>query len=164
MAGEVAIRIPSPEARAAYLMLHSQEHHGYHARGRLLLRDFLDLAMLGQEPDGLDLRSALRLVSGPAQTRALAFLAAAADFGIPTPGIIFDPPQRAWSHRARNRLAGPLVHRQLTGSLGLARYEIGRLFRDRRRTYRLARSLAKLAEIGRKLMRKLDKFRDNVAG
>ena len=164
LAGGVAIRIPSPEARAAYLMLHSQEHHGYHAQGRLLLRDVLDLAMLGQGPDGLVFQSALRLVSGPAQTRALAFLAAAAEFGIETPGIIFDQPQKAWSRRARNRLAGPLVHRQLTGTLGLARYELGRLIRDRRRTFRLATSLTNPAVIGRKLLRKLDKLRDSVSG
>jgi hypothetical protein len=164
LVGGSEVGIPSPEVRAAYLLLHSQEHHAYFAQGRLLLRDLLDLAMLRREAGGINWGEVLRHIPERSQDCAMALLAAGADFGIPMSGITFSRPQRAWSERARRRLARPVVHRQLTAALSMARHETGRLIHDRYRTLRLARGLAHPSDLGRKLLKKLDKLRDRAAG
>ena len=156
--------IPSAEARVAYLLLHSQEHHGYFAQSRLLLRDLLDLAMLARAETNLDWGAALGHIPEPSRDRAAALLAAGARFGIEMPGINFSSPQRAWAEVARKRLMRPVFHRQLTAAAGLARYELDRIFTDRQRTLRLAKSIAEPRMLGRKILRKLGKLRDRAAG
>lgn len=158
-----AIRIPAAEVRAAYLLLHSQFHHAYHAQGRLLLRDLLELGML-QSHAHADFAAALALVPAASKAPAGALLAAAEDLGVPMPGIIFDPAQRRWAARARQRLMRPVFHRQLTGALAFAGYEARRLVLDPRRTLRLAKGLATPAHARRKLLKKISKFRDRGTG
>lgn len=163
-AGGVEVSIPSAEVCVAYLLLHSQEHHAYFAQGRLLLRDLLDLAMLARRQEIPDWSAVLRHVPERAQDRAAALLAAGAQFGVPMPGIIISPPQRAWAELARNRLLQPVFHRQLTAALSMAGYEARRLVDDRQRTLRLAKSIAEPRALGAKILKKLGKLRDRAAG
>ncbi|MEZ5926369.1 MAG: nucleotidyltransferase family protein [Hyphomicrobiaceae bacterium] len=162
--GGVEIRIPSPAVRVAYLALHSQSHHGYFADSRLLLRDLLDLAMLQRESGLLDLEAAIRTVPELAREGVLALLAAAGTFGLDCSGIIFAAPQCAWAERARGRLSQPLLHRQLTATLSLAGAEAKRLLHDRKRTLRLAKSIARPSKLAPKLLKKLAKLRNRTAG
>jgi hypothetical protein len=158
------VRIPAVEVRAAHLVLHSQLHHAYHAQGRLLLRDLLELRRLASRSAGCDFAAALRLVPAGAQEAAMALLAAAERFGVAIPGIILEPSQRAWAEQARRRLMHRVFHRQLTGALSFVGHEMKRLVRDRQRTLRLAKSAARPAEISLKLRKTLTKIRNRSAG
>ncbi|MFO1170434.1 MAG: nucleotidyltransferase family protein [Hyphomicrobiaceae bacterium] len=159
----VVLRRPSPEARLAYLLLHSQEHHAYHAQRRLLLRDQLEIGMLTKR-HRLDLAAALALVPEVSRPRAGALLAAAENFGVAMPGIIFASSQRQWADRARRRLMHRVFHRQLTGALDMAGHEARRLVLDPKRTIRLVRGLAAPGQMRRKILKKIAKFRDRAAG
>lgn len=159
----VRLRHPSSEARLAYLLLHSQEHHAYHVQRRLLLRDLLEIGMLARA-HRLDGAAALALVPEASRPRAGALLAAAEKFGVAMPGIIFAPSQRQWAERARRRLMHRVFHRQLTGALGFAGHEAWRLVLDPKRTFRLVGGLAAPGQMRRKILKKIAKFRDRAAG
>lgn len=158
-----AIRIPAPEVRLAYLLLHSQEHHAYHPQHRLLLRDLLEIGMLAKRHH-LDVAAALVLVPEASRASAGALLAAAEKFGVAMPGIIFDRSQRRWAEAARQRLMHPVFHRQLTGALTMAGFEARRLVLEPKRTLRLAKDLASPRQMRRKILKKIGKFRDRAAG
>lgn len=158
-----AVRNPPPDVRLAYLLLHSQEHHAYHAQRRLLLRDLLEIGMLARAAR-LDGEAALALVPEASRLRAGALLAAAEKISVAMPGIIFAPSQRQWAERARRRLMHGVFHRQLTGALGLAGHEARRLVLEPRRTVRLFRELAAPSRVRRKALKKFAKLRDRAAG
>ena len=159
----IAIRIPSLEARLAYLLLHSQVHHAYHAQHRLLLRDLLEIGML-TSGGTIDFAAALALVPEACRNRAGALLAAAENFGVAIHGIILEPSQRRWAKMARRRLMQPVIHRQFTGALAMAGYEARRMVLDPKRTFRLAKGFASPGQMRRKLFKKLSKIRDRAAG
>lgn len=159
----ISLLIPSPEVRLAYLLLHSQEHHAYHAQHRLLLRDLLEIGMLWRG-GGVDFAAALALVPEAYQPRAGALLAAAENFGLRMPGIIFAPSQRQWAGAARRQLLHRVFHRQLTGTLALAGYEARRLMSQPKRILTLARGFSTPARMHRKILKKIRKFRYRAAG
>jgi hypothetical protein len=112
------IRVPASHHRLMHILAHTQMHNRNFARGRLVLKDVLDLAKLRKSDGGpLELSSAPALFSDPESRLASAAVIAAyrrviAERLAADPGR--DPADR-WARHALARLSWPRWRKRLYG-------------------------------------------------
>jgi hypothetical protein len=138
------LRVPSPEARLAHAIAHAQLHNRQAVTRRLVLKDIVDIQVLGAGL-AIDARLLDRLFASPrARWAAGGLVAAAQAFGA-APDFVATEAERAWADGALARLRWPSWRARLALPGDTLRLEA---FRVAHEEGHMARRFAMLARPG----------------